>query len=104
MVHAYNNYLRNWGSYGMGVEDDGQLDSQANVFEAGSNKRALRSDAIGAGGSTGSARSTGDLLLGGAQVQVRSPEKVFQPSQYYQVTVEPANTALRDRIVAGAGL
>jgi pectate lyase len=101
MVHAYNNYLRNWDSYGMGVEDGGELNSQANIFEAGADKRALRSDGIG-GGEVGNARSTDDLLLNGAAVQVRTPEKVFQPP--YQVTVERADSALRDRIVASVGL
>ncbi len=103
MVHAYNNYLRHWSGYGMGVEDGGQLASEANIFEAGVDKRAIRAEPIGRDGAPGFARSSGDKLLGDAHIQTRSPEKVFQPSQFYGSIVEPPSLALRDRIIAGVG-
>lgn len=100
MLHAYNNFLRNWRSYGMGIEDNGQLNSQSNIFEAGSNNRAIRTDPIN-GGLAGFARSTGDLLLGGAVVVVRSPEQVFTPA--YPYIVEPANDALKQKLMTQTG-
>jgi pectate lyase len=104
-AHVFNNVLRGWKEHGMSVRRDGELASEANVFEAGPDNSAIELS----GGkddkdeSPGFARSTGDLLLNGADAKTRDPERVFDPSQSYRAQVEPANQALVDKVVAGAG-
>jgi pectate lyase len=103
LVHAYNNYLREWGSYGMAAEDDGELYSQANIYEAGDSKRALSTSPVGSDGTRGLARSLGNLLLNDAAAPSFQPNDVFDVSEYYVVAVEPADLELRNRIVENAG-
>jgi pectate lyase len=103
LVHAYNNYLRKWGSYGMAAEDGGELYSEANIFEAGDSKRALSTSPVGSGGTEGYARSLNNFLLNDASAPSNRPNDVFDLSDYYSVEVESADLTLRDRIVAGAG-
>jgi pectate lyase len=104
-AHAFNNVLRAWKEHGMSVRRDGQLASEANVFQAGPDNSAIELS----GGkddkdeSPGFARSTGDLLLNGADAKTREPERVFDPAQSYRAQVEPADAALVERVVAGAG-
>ena len=104
-AHAFNNVLRGWKEHGMSVRRDGQLASEANVFQPGADNSAIELS----GGkddkdeSPGFARSTGDLLLDGADAKTREPARVFDPAQSYRAQVEPADTALVDRVVAGAG-
>ncbi|HEX2192971.1 MAG TPA: polysaccharide lyase family 1 protein [Acidimicrobiales bacterium] len=104
-AHVFNNVLRAWKEHGMSVRRDGELASEANVFEAGPDNSAIELS----GGkddkdeSPGFARSTGDLLLGGADAKTREPERVFDPAQFYRAPIEPADAALVDRVVAGAG-
>ena len=104
-AHAFNNVLRGWKEHGMSVRRDGELASEANVFQAGDDNSAIELS----GGkdekdeSPGFARSTGDLLLNGADAKTREPGRVFDPAESYRAQVEPADTALVDRVVAGAG-
>ena len=104
-AHAFNNVLQGWQEHGMSVRRDGQLASEANVFQAGADNSAIELS----GGkddkdeSPGFARSTGDLLLNGADAKTREPARVFDPSESYRAQVEPAGAALVDRVVAGAG-
>lgn len=104
-AHAFNNVLRGWKEHGMSVRRDGELASEANVFEAGADNSAIELS----GGkddkdeSPGFARSTGDLLLNGADAKVRDPARVFDPTTFYRVQVETADQALVDRVTAGAG-
>lgn len=104
-AHAFNNVLWGWKEHGMSVRRDGELASEANVFEAEGDPSAIEL----AGGkddkdeSPGFARSTNDLLLGGADAKVREPERVFDPAQFYRATVEPADAALVGRVTAEAG-
>jgi len=104
-VHAYDNYLRNWTVHGMSAVRNSQLLSQANIFEAGAKDNAV----IFSGGdpekdaSPGFVRSEGDLLLNGAQVRENEPGQVFDPSTYYEATVEPATDDLRQRLSTETG-
>lgn len=105
-LHAYNNLVRHWGVKGMGAIRGAELLSQGNVFDAGENKRAI----VFQGGAPeekddgpGYVRSEGDLLLNGALIRENEPERVFDPSSYYGVVVEPATDALAQRVLTGSG-
>jgi pectate lyase len=98
-IHAYNNYLTGWTAYGMEVDEDGEILSQANVFESETDRDALRARRI-----TGSVRSEGDLLLNGARVEQNDPAGVFDPSSFYLWSVEPADSDLTRMIRGGAGV
>jgi pectate lyase len=104
-VHAFNNYLRGWDHYGMQVHAGGQLVSEANVFEADGEPRAL----IGPSGDDrtlragGGIRSIDDLFLGGAAAEDLDHAGMFDPHADHAVDVEPATVELADRIEQGAG-
>ncbi len=104
-AHAFNNVLRGWKEHGMSVRRNGELASEANVFEAGPDNSAIELS----GGkddkdeSPGFARSTGDLLLGGADAKTREPGRVFEPSRFYRAEIDPADAALVQRVVSTAG-
>jgi pectate lyase len=104
LTHTYNNYLHNWGGYAMHVSEDGQLLSEANIFEAGSDTRALLSRAGKNDFAPGLAASIGDWVVNGGLFELRLDSRVFDPSAYYEYTAEPADAALRQRILAGAGV
>jgi pectate lyase len=102
-VHAYNNVLERWGSYGMASTMSGELLSQANVFVAGWNKAAIATIA-GKDPARGYTRSLDDSLQGGARVDEREPERVFDPKQYYPAPrIDPADDVLRQRVEREAG-
>ena len=98
-VHAYNNYLLGWTAYGMEAGRDGEIFSQANVFETITDKEAVRAKE-----KTGSVRSEGDLLLNGALVEEKNPSAVFDPSSYYEWTLETADSELARLIREGSGV
>ena len=102
-VHAYNNVLMRWGSYGMASTMSGELLSQSNVFVAGRNKAAIVTIA-GKDPERGYTRSLDDSLQNGATVVEREPNRVFDPRQYYSVlAIEKADEALRNRVEREAG-
>jgi len=104
-AHAFNNVLRGWKEHGMSVRRDGELASEANVFQAGADDSAIELS----GGkddkdqTPGFARSTGDLLLNGADAKVRDPARVFDPTTFYRAQVDTADQPLVDRVTADAG-
>jgi len=100
-VDAYNNYLYGWRSYGMGVVLRGELLAESNIFEAEENKKALVTT-IGAEGD-GYVKMVNNLLLNGASAEAIKPEKVFNRSTFYMATIEPADNALKQKIMALAG-
>ena len=102
-VHAYNNYLDQWGSYGMGSSMTGQLLSQANIFEAGGDDDAIIT-IVGDDPDHGYVRSENDWALNGADIDENNSGAVFDWTDYYlSATVETANSTLRSAIEAGAG-
>jgi pectate lyase len=111
-VHAYNNYLRQWVNYGMRAQRTGQLYSEANVFEAGDNKAAVRFDTPGSGWNDphtrydkrpGCVRSEGDLKLNGAKIRTREPEKVFLPRDCYAYQADRADENLKTLVAGYSG-
>jgi outer membrane protein assembly factor BamB/pectate lyase len=108
-VDAYNNYLYHWGGYGMASLMYGQLLVEANIFEAGSDKDAVLTNHTnpsftGGDKADGYAKLVDNLLLNGAVAQENEPEKVFNRTDYYTATIEPADNTLKEKIVAGVGL
>lgn len=103
LVHAYNNYLVNWGDYGMASVDYGQLRTENNIFEAES------------GGSTdavivyispepyGYTNIGYDWKINGATSVENQPSLVFWPPNYYTYSLDAANSTLRTTIIANAG-
>jgi pectate lyase len=101
-VDAYNNYLYHWGGYGMATCMYGQLLVEANIFEAGSNKNAVITP-VGVDTVKGYIKLVDNLLLNGAVAQENEPEKVFNRTDYYTATIEPAEENLKEKIKVGAG-
>jgi len=93
-LHAFNNLLHYWTSYGMGASDTGQLASEANIFDAHNDKDAII-DLVGNDYKRGRIRSTGDWLLNGARIISYEPGVVFSPKDYYSYAVDEANDDLR---------
>jgi pectate lyase len=124
MADFYNNYHKHWYEYGAASIDDARFLSEANVYEArpgevcvipcpdpaphgGGNdffvsKKAVVNDWAPVR-SDGFVKSVGDLLLNGALVATRQPERVFDRADFYVSAVEPATPELARRIEAGAG-
>lgn len=99
-VHMFNNYLRNWYHYGVASSDGGQTLSEANIYEAGDDTRAVLTH-MGGDAQEGAVRSVDDLALEGAVITQRAPESVFTPPYAYQL--EAATTSLADTIATQAG-
>jgi pectate lyase len=119
----FNNYHYQWYEYGAGSVNSAQFLSENNIYEAregefcivpcpdpaphgGGNdfivsKRALVHD--WATDEHGFIRSSGELLLNGAQVEPNAPERVFARADFYPAVVEPATPELAARIRAEAG-
>ncbi|MCB9663710.1 MAG: hypothetical protein H6732_06340 [Alphaproteobacteria bacterium] len=126
-AHFLNNFQDEWWHYGSSSYDGAQFASEANVWQAGDNcvgipqvvpcvdpnpcgddndwfvnrKKAVVNE--DEGNDAGWVRSTGDLLLGGAQLPERDPSKVFDPRSHYAYVAEAATAALAARIEAEAG-
>lgn len=109
-VHAFNNYLYKWkgGSdgkaFGMGSACDGEIYSEKNIFEADKDKDAIVTSGSDLGSSpSGKAKSTGDLFLNGAKAKTKSPDDVFNPSDYYSYDAQEANDELKNLIKEKSG-
>jgi pectate lyase len=102
-VHAYNNYYDQWGSYGIGSSQNGQVLSQSNIFEAGGDNDAIITHA-GEDPDDGDVRSDNDWAINGAQIDENNAGSVFDWQSYYSsATIETADSTLRSAIEAGAG-
>jgi len=125
-AHFVNNFIDEWWQSGAASYDGAQFFSEANVYLAADdcygipgvlpciddNPCAVNNDwyvdrslAVISSGSSepGWIRSSGDLLLNGAQIEVTRPSEVFDPSESYTFAVEPATEALAAAIEAEAG-
>lgn len=124
LADFYNNYHKHWYEYGAASIDDARFLSEANVYEArpgdvcvvpcpdpsphgGGNdffvsKKAVAND-WAPDRTDGFVKSVGDVLINGAQVASRQPERVFDRADHYQTEVEVATPELAARIAAGAG-
>lgn len=91
----------NWGLYGMSSSDYGQLRTEADIFEAGSNKSAVLT--TGDGDPRGYTNIGYDWKLNGATTSEYMPNLVFYPPNYYGYTLDTANLTLRSRIDSEAG-
>ena len=69
-LHAYNNFIDGWGDYGMGCSTNSECYSERNVFQAGTNFKAIITR-VGEDDGQGEVESHGDLLLNGAIAEER---------------------------------
>ncbi len=99
-VHAFNNLLRDWKNYAMRIHLDGQLYSEANVFDAGSNKNGI---VLGSENPQPHIKSVNDLALNGANLNQVDQTGVFDPTTFYTYSAEKADAALAQKVEAQAG-
>ena len=96
-VHTYNNYNHRWRNVAARVEKGGEIYSEANIYEAGSRKRASNYS------SPGYMRSVNDLMQNGAYHKLSKSDRVFKPSHYYSYRAEKAGSSLKSKILRNAG-
>ena len=98
-VHSYNNYITNWRYVGAYAQAGGQVYSEANIYEAGAQKRAsnYKKD------QPGYLRSVNDLMQNGAYHNAVHPDRVFKPSSFYSYKVDKADAKLKSTVSAQAG-
>lgn len=101
-VHAFNNYLRHWASYGMGASTDSQLLSEHNIFDAGGDTDGIVS-IVGSDARHGAVESRREWTIDGATIDEEDTESVFEARDSYPYSLEVADAALRSRITAGVG-
>jgi len=101
-AHVFNNLYVDWLYYAIGSSQLGQVASEANIFDAGESTDAIVIR-VGDDPSDGLARSTGDLLLGGAVAEENLPGEVFLPADFYAYVADAADESLRGAIETGAG-
>ena len=99
-LHAYNNFIDRWESYGMGCSTNSECYSERNVFQADDDDDAIVYQ-VGEDEGRGEVESHEDLLLGRATVQERG--SVFNPADFYAYTAD-STTGLAEVIQAGAGV
>lgn len=125
-AHFVNNFMDEWWQSGAASYDGAEFFSEANVYLAADdcygipgvmpciddNPCAINNDwyvdrslaVISSGSSApGKIKSSGDLLLNGAVIEVTRPSEVFDPSESYSLAVEPATESLAATIAAEAG-
>jgi len=101
-VHAFNNLYDQWGSYGAASSHHGELYSENNVYQAGSDKDAVL-DQFGSDPSDGAVKSVGDSKLNGAVIVQNDAGSVFQPSQHYAYNADQAGGSLQSAVESQAG-
>jgi pectate lyase len=101
-VHAFNNYYDSWGNYGLGCSYKGQCFSENNVYEAGSNKKAVV-HRVGSDSQDGKVRSEGDWRLNWAMIDEKDPSSVFDPAEDYTYNADNADNALIQNIQSHGG-
>jgi len=125
-AHYVNNFVDEWWQSGAASYDQAQFYSEANIYLAADdcygipgvspcedqNPCAVNNDwfvdrslaLIRTGSSApGFIKSTGDLLLNGAQIETHNSEAVFDPAESYSFAVEPATELLAELIKEEAG-
>lgn len=101
-VHMYNNYLSEWGSYGIGSSFRAQTLAEGNVFEhtGGYGAKALLTQ-VGIDPEPGYARLENNFFIGTAYATSSQPGLVSAPS--YQYRCDEAGTVLKTKLLADAG-
>ncbi len=125
-AHFVNNYLDEWWQSGVASYDGAQVYSEANIYRAADdcigipgvvpcvdeNPCAVNNDwfvdrglAVTTTGTSaeGWVKSTADLLINGARIEVNNPSAVFEPSESYTFATEAATESLAATIEAEAG-
>ena len=96
-THTYNNYNHRWRNVAARVEKGGEIYSEANIYEAGSTKRASNYS------SPGYLKSVDDLMQNGAYHHATGSGRVFKPSRFYPYEADKADEKLKSKILTRAG-
>jgi pectate lyase len=111
-AHVFDNVIVGWQTYGMRSERNAQLYSEANIFQAGTNRAATKVTPGGDGcndaktrcdDAPGFLKSVGDLALNGARITTSQPDNVFDPHQSYPYRADPAGDPLQQAVTGQAG-
>lgn len=111
-AHVYNNYYLDWQLYAVRAERNGQMVLENNIFQPGPSIRGSLVTPAGDGCNDkrtrcddrpGLLRATGNLAEAGTKLLTSNPSAVFDPHKDYPYQAQPADAALRARIVAQAG-
>ncbi len=108
-MHAFNNYVKNWGygSAGPAMISVGaaQLLAERNIFQTGGRggDKAVCPTCSGKN-ADGAAKVIDNWLMDGSIYEIeRLPGTVFDPKGIYNYQAETANETLRQKIMAGVG-
>ncbi|MFA6435502.1 MAG: Ig-like domain-containing protein, partial [Elusimicrobiales bacterium] len=100
-THMWNNYIYGWGEYGVGASHLADILLQNNIFEATGNATAMVLNYNGP--YAASVNSSGNWYTG-SPTPVEKSIGTFPMSQInYTAQLEPADAALKQRIIQGAG-
>ena len=111
-AHVYNNYYLDWRLYAVRSERVAQMFLENNVFEAGRNDRVTLTTVEGDGcndngtrcdSRDGYLRAVGNFTVDTRHIRESEPQLVFDPSDYYSYSAEPADKGLAERVADGAG-
>jgi pectate lyase len=125
-AHFVNNYVEEWWQSGVASYDGAQFFSEANIYQAADdcfgipgvmpcvdeNPCAVNNDwyvdrglAVTTTGTSdeGWVKSTADLLINGARIEVNRPSAVFDPAESYTFTAEVATESLAVAIATEVG-
>jgi pectate lyase len=99
LVHMWNNYISNWGEYGVGASALADVLAENNIFENSSDSDAILS-AYG-GSFASSVNATGNLKIGNLTFQTVGTFPRYKLT--YAVTPEVADSALKQRLMQTTG-
>jgi pectate lyase len=111
-AHVYNNYYLDWRLYAVRSERVAQVFLENNVFEGGRSERVtlvtVQGDGCNDNGTRcdsrdGYLRSEGNLTSDTRHIRESEPQLVFDPSEFYSYSAEPASKGLAEEVAKGAG-
>jgi pectate lyase len=105
-VHMWNNYIYSWVEYGIGCSELAWLLSENDIYQANGDADATIYDYGASAGGYGSANAlnvTGAWLTGTPTPILRQIGTFPRSKITYTYTLEPADAALRTKIMAQAG-
>jgi pectate lyase len=102
--HCFNNYLYDWGVYGMASFSSAQLYTENNIFYAtNGHTRAVIVDGRPQEPTLGFAKNINNWLINGAATVDYNAGAVFNPASYYPYTAETADSNLQSSVATFAG-
>lgn len=106
-VHMFNNFIDSWRLYAASAVTQSYFLSENNIWKysgTAPGKWAINSSPSPYDPEPAtSVKSVGDWLINNPTVDTRSPELMFNPTDWYSYTPEPADSALMDELVTKTG-